>query len=162
MSGTARPPASSPPASKPAAGHEHEQAGRHRAGADERRGQRRGNAADEQVLDGVHVTDQPGQQIAGPECSQPGGGQPLEPAVNRDPHIAQHPEGDVVRAEPLTVPEDAAADAEGAHRDDGARDRENAWVLRRPGEQEAGGREQGDGAPGRGCSGGYGQRHPAA
>ena len=68
----------------------------------------------------------------------------------------------LVRAEPLAVPKYAAADAEGTYGDHGAGDREDARVLRRPGEQEPRGREQGDPAPGHGRSRDDGQCKPAA
>ena len=150
-----------PDGQQPGGRDEDEQARGHRAGADERRREWRGNAADEQVLHGVDVAHQPGQQVAGPERAQPGWRQPLEAAVDRHPHVAEHAEGDVMRAEPLEVPEDAAADAEGAHGDHGAGDRDDAGVLRRSGQQEAGGRQQSDGATGRGRASGDGQ-HQAA
>jgi len=83
--------------------------GQHRAGrgqddqahagrgrADQEGGQRRRGAADEQVLGGVDVADQPGQQVPGPELAQSGRGQPLQPLIDAHPHVGQHPEGRVV------------------------------------------------------------------
>ncbi len=106
-----------------------QQAGGDRSGADEHRRERRREAADEQILHGVNVADQPGQQVAGAERAEPGGRQPFQAAVDRDPHIGQDPERDVMRAEPLAVPEDTAADAEGPYRDHRAGDRHDARVL---------------------------------
>ena len=119
-----------------AGGHEDQQADGHRARADQCRGQRRPDPADEQVLGGVHVTDQRGQQVTGPEGCQPGWGEPLQPAVDRHPDVSQHPERDVVGCQPLEIARYAAADAERADRHDGRGDRQDVRVLRGAGEQE--------------------------
>src|SRR5207248_11383770 len=151
------------------AGREHgggwgqdEQADGHRAAADQDGGEDRGDAADEQVLGGVHVGDQPGEQVPGPEQGHPGGGQRLQPPPDRHPHLGQHPERDVVGGQPFQVTGHAAADAERADRDHGHRDRDDGGVLGRPGQQEPGDGEQRDAAAGGGGSGRHREQQPAA
>ena len=153
-SGGAAAPAASRPEGQHAAGRrEDEQADGHRARADQRGGQRRADTADEEVLGGVHVTDQRGQQITGAEGGQPGRREPLQPAVDRHPDVSQHPERDIVGRQPLEIARHAAADAERADRDDGHGDRQDVRVLRGAGEQEPRCGQQGHAAAGGCCAG---------
>ena len=138
-------------------GGQDDQAGGRGPRADQEGGQRRRHPADEQVLGGVHVRDQPGQQVTGAEFAQPGRGQPLQPLVDPDLHVGEHPERRVVRGEPLGVAEHAPADRQPADGHDGDRDGHDVGVQRGPGEQEPGRGQQGHRTSGGGGAGQHGQ-----
>ncbi len=151
------------------AGREHPGRGRqdqqHRGGRarpDQGGGQRRGDAADEQVLGGVHVADQPGEHVAGAEGGQARRGQPFQLAVHRYPDVGQDPEGHVVGEQPLQVAQHAAADAERADQDHRDRDGHDVRVLGGAGQQEARGRQQGHAGPAAARAGQHGEQQLAA
>ena len=103
--------------------------GRHRADPDHRGRERRPGPAQEQLLGGVDVTDQPGEQVPGTEFMQPGRCEPLQPPVHPHPQPGQDPERDVVGGQSFGIAEDPAPHAEGAHRDHGGGDRDDRRVL---------------------------------
>ena len=151
------------------AGREHPGRGRqdqqHRGGRarpDQGGGQRRRDAADEQVLGGVHVADQPGEHVAGAEGGQARRGQPFQLAVDRHPDVGEDPEGHVVGEQPLQVAQHAAADAERADEDHRDRDGHDVRVLRGAGQQEARGRQQGHAGPAAARAGQHGEQQLAA
>ena len=66
---------------------EQDQAGEHRRGAGQRGGDRRRESPDEQVLGRVDVSDEPGEQVSGPEGRESGGSRG-SPACARSPPCA--------------------------------------------------------------------------
>ena len=68
----------------------------HRRDDHEERAPERRDHFDHQILQGVNVLNQAGEQIAAPERRQPGGSERLEPFINPDPQIGQGAEGGVV------------------------------------------------------------------
>ena len=87
---------------------------------------------DDQILEGVDVLHDAGQQVAPPERRQTGGGQPLQPLVHLDPEVGQQPEGRVVTDQTLLVPEETAGQAEELDADDGDGQHRLVGVLRPP------------------------------
>ncbi len=85
-----------------------------------------------------------GEQIAAAERRQAERGEPLEPFVQPDPDLGQHPEGGVVADEPLGVAAQAAGEREELHADDRERDRGLLWALSGAGDQPGGRRDQPD------------------
>ena len=99
----------------------------------------------------VASTSQTSRASRSPERNAPARpGPALQPPPDRHPDLGQHPERDVVGGQPLQVAGHAAADAQRADRDHRHGDRDDAGVLRRPGQQEPGDGEQGDAAAGGG------------
>ena len=85
--------------------------------------------AQHDVLEGVDVVDHPGHEVAPAEEGEAGRGDRLEPAVDTDAQVGQHPEGGVVPDQPLAVAEEAAREPEELHAHDGQGQRGLGGVL---------------------------------
>ena len=90
---------------------------------------------EDQVLQRVHVGDQPGQQVAAAERRESGRGQALEVLVDADPLDGQHAERSVVADQTLAVAEEAPGEAEELDQHDGHGQGGLRRMLRRTGQQ---------------------------
>ena len=108
---------------------------RHRHDTDHHRGTERGDDPDDQVLLGVDIPDDPGQEVAPPERRQAGGRKPLEALVDLHSEISEQPEGGIVADQPLAVAEEAAGQPEELHGDNGQGQSSLVGMLGRPGDE---------------------------
>ena len=117
---------------------------RHRQQPDHHRSAERGDDPDDQVLLGVDIPDDPGQEVAAPERRQAGGRQPLEALVDLHPEVSEQPEGGVVADQPLPVAEEAARQPEELHGDNGQGQSSLVGVLGRSGDEPRRGADESD------------------
>ena len=97
------------------AGGQHEAGGRQEGGADrdrhgagEQGDERRREAAQEEVLQGIDVAHHARQQVATSVAFEAGRHERLEPRVKGHPHAGEQAEGEVVRGKALEVARDRA------------------------------------------------------
>ena len=127
------------------AGGRHEQRRDHdRDPAGHDRDERRGDAAQEQVLHRVDVAHHAGEEVAAPVPLDASRDLRLERAEEGAPHAREHAERQVVRLESVEVASDRPADAERPHGDHRHGELQDRRVLRGARDHVAGERHEAD------------------
>ena len=124
------------------------------------RDDRRGQHADVEVLQTLHIRDDASQEIAAPKLGETGRRQGFQGLVEPNPQTGQQAEGHIVRGQTLRVTEEAARDAEEAHHRDGHVKHRDGGVQGRTGDDVRGRSQQPDTAGNGRHAQRRGQSHP--
>ena len=102
---------------------------------------------DVEPLEGRHVLDRAAEQVPAAALHETSGGERHERAEDGDAEPGQEAQGDVVRHEPLEVPQRRPGDAEGPDADHRDRERRDRRVESRLREEPGRGAHEGDAGP---------------
>ncbi len=112
--------------------------------AGQQRDRRRLDAAQVQVLKGVHIRHHAREQVSTPVPLEVHRGERLDLFVDPGSNASEHAQGKVMRGNPLQIPSERPAEAEELNRDDRDHQREHRGTLGCARDQVTGGRHQTD------------------